>query len=286
MSRIRRPMDSAGGTTMATLTTSDGVELFVTEAGSGAPLVILPGWGVSHRWFKEQCAAGMTSRFRVICYAPRGQGDSERTERGQRMGRMAADLAEVIASVGEPVHVLAWSGGGSTVLQYVELFGTGSLRSLVLVGAGPRLMKEPDWELGFLELADAKNWVDLIRDDVNVAMRSLAPQFFAGDPAGRTRGVGDRGHGPVSSGWGFACLLGFPQCRLPGRAGPDRRADPRRFRRSGRVRARRECALPARAHLRLAPGGDRGRSALPLPRAAARVQRCGDRFPRERRGAR
>lgn len=168
---------------MAILTTSDGVELFVTEAGSGAPLVILPGWGVSHRWFKEQFTAEMTSRFRVICYDPRGQGDSEKTERGQRMGRMAADLAEVIASVGEPVHVLAWSGGGSTVLQYVELFGTGSLRSLVLVGAGPRLMKEPDWELGFLELADAKNWVDLIRDDVNAAMRSLAPQFFAGDPA-------------------------------------------------------------------------------------------------------
>ncbi|KID28697.1 putative hydrolase or acyltransferase of alpha/beta superfamily [Prauserella sp. Am3] len=168
---------------MGMLTASDGVELYVTEAGSGPPLVIVPGWGVSHRWFREQFTDEMTSRFRVICYDPRGQGESEKTERGQRMGRMAADLADVIASVGEPqVHVLAWSGGGSTVMQYVELFGTRALRSATLVGAGPRLMKAPDWEHGFLGLEDAKNWVDLIRGDLDTAVRGLAPQFFAGDP--------------------------------------------------------------------------------------------------------
>ncbi|MFC4004212.1 alpha/beta fold hydrolase [Prauserella oleivorans] len=168
---------------MTMLTTSDGVGLHVEEAGEGPPLLILPGWGVSAWWFREQFAARLTSQFRVICYDPRGQGESEKTERGQRVGRMAADLAEVIEHIDEPrVNLVAWSGGGSTALHYIELFGTQRLESLTLIGAGPKLLKSPEWDHGFLELTEATAWVDLIRHDFDAAVRGLAPQFFARHP--------------------------------------------------------------------------------------------------------
>jgi non-heme chloroperoxidase len=167
---------------MTRLTMRDGVEIHVRDEGSGPPLVIVPGWAVSGWWFREQFDSDLTSHFRVVCYDPRGQGESEKTARGQRVARLAADLQEVIDSLGaEQVHLLAWSGGASTALQYVELFGTLRLATLTLVGAGPKLMKADDWDLGFMDLAGTAGWVELIRSDLDSAARAIIPQFFAAE---------------------------------------------------------------------------------------------------------
>ncbi|WP_158550670.1 alpha/beta fold hydrolase [Geodermatophilus sp. TF02-6] len=163
---------------MPVLTVRDGVRLHVREEGSGPTLLILPGWGVSTWWFRHQFAA-LSPRFRVVAYDPRGQGESE-TARGQRVARLAADLDEVIRHIGaDQVHLVAWSGGGSTVLQYIELYGADRLGTLTLVGAGPKLMKADDWEHGFTDLAGAAGWVELIRTDFEAAARAVLPQFFA-----------------------------------------------------------------------------------------------------------
>jgi non-heme chloroperoxidase len=164
---------------MPTVTTRDGVEIYIRDEGSGPTVLFVPGWAVSTWWFREQFDA-LTDRFRVACYDPRGQGQSEKTTRGQRVARMAADLKEVIDSLGgDRVHLVAWSGGGSTALQYVELFGTERIATLTLVGAGPKLQNSPDWDLGFTDLQGAEAWRDLIRDDYESAARATIPQFFA-----------------------------------------------------------------------------------------------------------
>lgn len=139
---------------MTTLVMRDGVKLAVRDEGSGPVLLLVPGWAVSTWWFREQFVEALTSQFRLVCYDPRGQGASEKTDQGQRLARMAADLAEVLEYTGEQrVHVLGWSGGASTTLQYIELYGTGRLASLTLSGGGPRLLKGKDWDLGFMDLA-------------------------------------------------------------------------------------------------------------------------------------
>lgn len=169
---------------MGTLTMRDGVELAVRDEGSGPVLLLVPGWAVSGWWFREQFAEALTSHYRVVCYDPRGQGESEKTDRGQRLARLAADLAEVLEYTGErQVHLLGWSGGASTALQYVELYGTERLASLTLSGGGPRLMKGDGWDLGFMDLDGAKQWVDLIRDNFEAAARGIVPQFFAAELA-------------------------------------------------------------------------------------------------------
>lgn len=164
---------------MPELTVRDGTRLHVRDEGSGPTLLMLPGWGVSTWWFRRQFEE-LTSAFRVVSYDPRGQGESEKTTRGQRTARLAADLAEVIAYTGDgSVHLVAWSGGGSTALQYVELYGTDRLRTLGLVCAGPKLLKTDDWDLGFVDISGLQGWVSMVRDDFASAAGGLLSQFFA-----------------------------------------------------------------------------------------------------------
>jgi peroxiredoxin len=162
--------------------TSDGVRLHVRDEGSGPVVVMVPGWGVSGWWFREQYSEPLLGSFRLVCYDPRGQGDSDKTERGLRVSRLAADLRDVIAATGaDRVHLLAWSGGGSTALAYVDLFGTERLASVVLVGAGPKLMKDDTWPHGFADLSGTVDWVTMLRDAPEAAADFVLPTFFSAD---------------------------------------------------------------------------------------------------------
>jgi non-heme chloroperoxidase len=168
---------------MDEVVTSDGVRLHVRDEGSGDVLLVVPGWAVSGWWFRHQFTPALTEKNRVVCYDPRGQGSSEMTERGQRVARYAADLAAVLDATGaEKVHLLAWSGGVGTALQYVELFGTGRLASMTMVGGGAKLVNSDGWDLGFMDLDGLRGWVSLIRDDFPTAVDTIIPAFFAEMP--------------------------------------------------------------------------------------------------------
>lgn len=167
---------------MAMLKARDGVALNIREMGEGPTLLVVPGWGGSTLWFHKQFTDAFTDRYRVVCYDPRGQGDSEKTARGQRVARLAADLAEVIDYCDRSqVHLLGWSGGGSTAMQYIELYGETRLASLTLCDTGPKLMTSDDWEYGFLDLTGASAWVDLVRKDLETAAKGVLPHFFASE---------------------------------------------------------------------------------------------------------
>ncbi len=170
---------------MPMLNTSDGVPLhYVDEGPRDAPVLLLvPGWGGSTVWFEEQ-VRGLGDQFRVVCYDPRGQGQSERTERGQRMERVSKDLDDVITALGlRDVALLGWSLGVSTVLSYIDVFGCSALRKTVLVCGGPRLINAGDWDLGFVDLQRAVDWIDLQRCSMEAAADFVLPRFFATEPA-------------------------------------------------------------------------------------------------------
>lgn len=170
---------------MPMLKTSDGVSLhYVDEGPRDAPVLLLvPGWGGSTVWFEEQIR-GLSAQFRVVCYDPRGQGRSERTERGHRMERVSKDLDDVITALGLcDVALLGWSLGVSTVLSYIDVFGCSALRAAVLVCGGPRLINSEDWELGFVDLQQAVDWIELQRGSMEAAADFVLPRFFATGPA-------------------------------------------------------------------------------------------------------
>lgn len=165
---------------MPVLTTSDNISLHYVDEGprDAAVLLIVPGWGGSAVWFEQQIR-GLSGRFRVVCFDPRGQGRSQRTDAGQRMERVSKDLREVIASLDlREVTLLGWSLGVSTVLSYVDVFGRGVLRKIAFVCGGPRLINSGQWELGFADIPQALDWVALQRKSMEEAADFVLPQFF------------------------------------------------------------------------------------------------------------
>ncbi len=164
---------------MPKVATNDGVALHYEERGAGRPLLIAPGWGMSTRWFDGQLEE-LSDRMRVIVFDPRGQGQSDKVSRGQRMARLARDVADVIAGLElEDLVLLGWSLGVSTVLAYIDVYGTDGLSKVVLVDGGTKLINDPEWKLGFVDLDGAAAWRGLVETDLHTAAEQVVPQFFA-----------------------------------------------------------------------------------------------------------
>jgi pimeloyl-ACP methyl ester carboxylesterase len=115
-------------------TTTDGVELvFDDTGGDGVPLVMLHGWGQTRAMFTHQLAGFRTDR-RVIALDLRGHGESAKPAHGYRIARFAADLRDLLdyLDIAE-TDLLGWSMGASVIWSYFDLFGTRSIRSLIIV---------------------------------------------------------------------------------------------------------------------------------------------------------
>jgi len=115
------------------IATSDGVRLHYIEAGSGASIVLEPGWTMPADIWEPQINA-LSKSFRVVAIDPRSQGKSDRPTDGHYPERRAQDIKEVIDQLQlAPVTLVGWSLGVAEVLTYVDQFGTSTLRGLVLV---------------------------------------------------------------------------------------------------------------------------------------------------------
>ena len=130
---------------MPHVTTSDGVRLHYVERGSGAPLVMIPGWSQTAAQFEAQ-VEGLSARRRVIAIDMRGHGESDKPEHGYRIQRLAADLRDAIEALAlERASLLGHSMGCSVIWCYLDLFGDGGLERLVLVDQMPCVTARPGW---------------------------------------------------------------------------------------------------------------------------------------------
>jgi non-heme chloroperoxidase len=130
---------------MATITTSDGVTLRYLEAGSGAPLVMVPGWSQTAAQFKHQLE-GLGDRYRVMALDMRGHGESEKPTHGYRISRFAKDLHDALTALDlTQVNLLAHSLGCAVVWCYLDMFGPERIAKLIFVDQSPFLTANPAW---------------------------------------------------------------------------------------------------------------------------------------------
>lgn len=125
-------------------TTSDGVELHYLEAGSGPPLVFVPGWTMPAEVWELQLRH-FARTHRVVALDPRGHGRSEKPTFGYHPLRRSLDIGELLEHVGgEPAVIVGWSLGVPEAVVYAQEFGTGAVRAFVLV----------DWDIAGNEAVD------------------------------------------------------------------------------------------------------------------------------------
>jgi pimeloyl-ACP methyl ester carboxylesterase len=127
------------------VTTSDGVSLYYLEAGSGKPILMIPGWSQTAEQFKHQIT-GLSDRYRVIAVDMRGHGESDKPGHGYKISRLAKDVHDMIHALDlDEVNILGHSMGSSVIWNYYDMFGTERLSKLLLIDQMPMITSNPAW---------------------------------------------------------------------------------------------------------------------------------------------
>ena len=113
--------------------TSDGIRIHYLEAGSGRPLVFIPGWTMP-AWIWQKQIDEFSKAYHVIAVDPRSQGESDKPPYGHLPETRARDYKELVDQLAlkQPVLV-GWSMACGELIKYVEQFGADNIAGLVLV---------------------------------------------------------------------------------------------------------------------------------------------------------
>jgi pimeloyl-ACP methyl ester carboxylesterase len=119
----------------------DGVRLCVRSRGpKDAPaIVFVHGFSQSHLSWSKQFDGNLTAQFRLIAFDLRGHGWSDKPVDAaayHEPERWGDDVAAVLRACGvERAVLVAWSFGGSVVLDYVATHGSGAIAGIDFVAA-------------------------------------------------------------------------------------------------------------------------------------------------------
>ena len=113
--------------------TSDGVRIHYVEAGTGRPIVFIPGWTMP-AWIWQKQIDEFSKKYRVIAVDPRSQGESDKPASGHLLETRARDYKEMFDHLGLKRPVLVgWSMACGELVKYAEQFGTDDVGGIVLV---------------------------------------------------------------------------------------------------------------------------------------------------------
>lgn len=151
--------------------------IYVEEHGSGEPLILIHGLGMSHALWTHQVGV-FAEHYRTIAVDLRGFGASSKpdTAGAYAVDALADDIAAIPGALGlESAHVLGTSMGGfvalSMALRYPE-----RCRSLLLCHTGARMSIPPDVlraRVERLESAPLRDYAPLV---VEQALAPGAPE--------------------------------------------------------------------------------------------------------------
>ena len=154
------PIVKAQATKSGFFKTSDGVRIHYLEAGSGRPIVFIPGWTMP-AWIWQKQIDEFSKNYHVIAVDPRSQGESDKPPYGHLPETRARDYKELVDQLGLKHPVLVgWSMACGELVKYAEQFGTDNTAGLVLVDG--LLTDHPSPEM-FVALSGWMNQLQLDR---------------------------------------------------------------------------------------------------------------------------
>ncbi len=141
---------------------NDGVRLYYEASGTGKPVVLIHGGGLSMGWWRKQVPT-LSRRFQVIAADTCGNGRSDKSPWGHRTARYAMDVRQIVEFFDlHDVTLVGWSIGARTVLSYIELFRSYRLKGVVLVDEVPSIEvhdpPEPDTESAPEDEEERRRW--------------------------------------------------------------------------------------------------------------------------------
>ena len=191
---------------MASITTSDGVQIFYKDWGpkSAQPIVFHHGWPLSSDDWDNQMLFFLGKGFRVIAHDRRGHGRSSQASEGHDMDHYVSDVAALIdhLDLRNAVHVGHSTGGGEAA-RYVARYGKNRVAKLVMIAAVPPLMLKTAANPGGLPLE--------VFDGLRSQLAANRSQFYRDFPSGPFYGYNRPGAEPsqaVIANWWRQGMMG------------------------------------------------------------------------------
>lgn len=130
---------------MSYLELRDGVPLFYEIEGDGPPIVLVPGWTLTTRFWERQ-VKDLARDHCVVTLDLRGAGQSGKTPDAHSLSSYADDLAELFQhlELGDATLV-AYAMGASVSVHYLVAHGFARIARMVWVDHSPRFYATPDW---------------------------------------------------------------------------------------------------------------------------------------------
>jgi non-heme chloroperoxidase len=162
---------------MPTITTTDGVEIYYKDWGTGQPIVFSHGWPLSSDDWDTQMLFFLSHGYRVIAHDRRGHGRSTQVGYGHDMDHYADDLAKLTEHLDlkDAIHV-GHSTGGGEVAHYLARHGESRVSKAALVSAvTPFMLKTEANPLGLPKE---------VFDGLQAQLAAGRAQFYRELPAG------------------------------------------------------------------------------------------------------
>jgi non-heme chloroperoxidase len=163
--------------TMPTITTSDGVEIYYKDWGSGQPIAFSHGWPLSADDWDTQMLFFLAHGYRVIAHDRRGHGRSTQVAEGHDMDHYADDLATLVEHLDlhDVIHV-GHSTGGGEVARYLARHGEGRAAKAALLCAVPPLMVKTE--------ANPEGLPKEVFDGLQAQLAANRSEFYRALPSG------------------------------------------------------------------------------------------------------
>jgi non-heme chloroperoxidase len=127
---------------MPFIETADRTSLFVTDWGSGPPVVFTHAWGLRSGQWDYQVPALAAAGLRCVRYDRRGHGRSDRPATGYDLDTLADDLAAVIRHFDlHEATLICHSLGSKEVVRYLSRNGDSRIARIVLVAPTTPLLR-------------------------------------------------------------------------------------------------------------------------------------------------
>ena len=197
---------------MGTVTTTDGVEIYYKDWGSGQPIVFSHGWPLSADDWDTQMLFFLDHGFRVFAHDRRGHGRSSQVSGGHDMDHYADDLAAVTAHLNleEAVHI-GHSTGGGEVIRYIARHGEGRVAKAAIMSTIPPLMVKTDANPG----GEPKS----VFDDLQAQLAANRSEFYRAVASGPFYGYNRPGAEPsdaIIQNWWRQGMMGAANAHYEG----------------------------------------------------------------------
>jgi pimeloyl-ACP methyl ester carboxylesterase len=182
---------------------SDQTSLFVTEWGSGPPVVFTHAWGLRSDQWDYQIPALADAGLRCVLYDRRGHGRSDRPASGYDFDTLADDLAAVIDHFDlRDITLIGHSLGTRELVRYLTRHGDDRITRMVLVApTTPQLRRSAE---------NPDGWDPAMLDANYAAVAANVPQWCASFEAAGPYFGSSPGSSPGLVDWTIRMIVDTP----------------------------------------------------------------------------